>query len=293
MMVPSWLQRQGWGWRHPMGAAALAAAGVYATLDAWRDIVSIARTDAEESHVFLVPVVALWMFLVRRVRLVRCPPGGGIIGTAIVLAGWALGRVGYDHQFQSLWHGGAVLVVVGAIITVLGKHVLVRFFPAFCVLAFLVPVPGAIRQAIAMPLQQAGATAAHALLEVFGVDAILDGCVVKINGMDVAVAEACNGMRMVFALVLASYAFAFATPLRMYVRVLILLLSPLAALACNIPRLAATVLVYGNATPKFADAFHEASGWMMLPLAFLLLMVIVRAMRWALLPVGRFTLAYQ
>jgi exosortase/archaeosortase family protein len=107
----------------------------------------------------------------------------------------------------------------------------------------------------------------------------------------VAIAEACNGLRMVFALFLVSAAFAFGTPLRTFVRVILILASPISALFCNVVRLVPTVWLYGS-DPEFASTFHDVSGWLMLPLAFLVLMGIIRALRWALLPVYRYTLAY-
>ncbi len=292
-MLPRVLARQGWTWAHVAGALALGALGVALTRDAWADIVTIAYNDEESSHIFLVPVVAVWMVLVRRVRMLSCPPGGGVVGTAVVGAGWLLWSYGYRNGVQSFWHAGAVLIVVGCVLTVLGKHVLFRFLPAFVVLAFLVPVPGQVRQAISIPMQNAGAAAAQAVLEVFGIEVERSGNLLSINGQGVAVAEACNGMRMVFALVLVSYTFAFGMPLRNSVRVLILLASPLAAIGCNVVRLAVTVFLYGNASKDLAEWFHDISGWLMLPLAFLLLMLIIKALRWALIPVGRFTLAYQ
>jgi len=111
--------------------------------------------------------------------------------------------------------------------------------------------------------------------------------------MPVAVAEACNGMRMVFALILVSYAFAFSVPLRNSVRLMVLLLSPVAAIVCNVMRLSPTVILYGNASQEVADNFHDIAGWLMLPVAFMMLMGITRALRWAMVPTYRFTLATQ
>jgi exosortase len=292
-VIPQVLAKQGWSMRLVLQTLAITAAGFAATWDAWIDMWQIATHDDEASHALLVPFIAVWMVWVRQARLLRCPPGGGIVGTAIIIVGWALAAFGYQNSVQSLWHFGSLLVVIGAALSVMGKYVLFQFLPAFLVLAFLVPVPGRLREAISIPLQAASASATHALLEVLGIDTDLNQNTLSINGMSVAVAEACNGMRMVFALVLVSYAFAFGTPLRGYVRTIIVLLSPFAALACNIPRLAATVLVYVYGGKATGDWFHEVAGWLMLPLAFLLLLAITRALRWALLPVERFTLAYQ
>ncbi len=292
-MIPRVLAKQGWTPGHAILAVLFALGAVAATSLAWRDIGAIASHDPEASHIYLVPVVAIWMIWVRKVRLLRCPPGGGVVGTGIVALGWALSSIGYRYSIQSFWHGGCVLVLVGALVSVLGKHVLFQFFPAFAVLAFVVPVPGQMRQAISVPLQTASAAATHAVLQVLGVEAELNQNLLSVRGTNIEVAEACNGMRMVFALVLVSYAFAFGEPLRGYVRAIIMLLSPIAALACNIPRLVGTVLVYAYAGQGAGDAFHGIAGWAMLPLAFLLLLAITRTLRWALLPVERFTLAYQ
>jgi exosortase len=283
----------GWTKWHIVGAVALALVGALATWIAWADIYHIAVTDEEASHILLVPVVAAWMFWVRRARIRYCCPSGVIIGPAIVAVGIAMYIAGFEYAVQSLWHAGAVTVVIGCALSVLGKNVLFRFLPAFLVLAFLVPIPGTIRQAIAVPLQTATAATTQAIFETIAVPVERSGNLLIINGTEVAVAEACNGMRMVFALVLVSYAFAFSMPLRNSVRVLVLLASPVAAIACNVVRLVPTIWLYGYSTNRVADNFHDISGWVMLPVGFVLLLGIIRMLRWALIPVAKFNLAYQ
>jgi exosortase/archaeosortase family protein len=114
-----------------------------------------------------------------------------------------------------------------------------------------------------------------------------------VNHHPVNIAEACNGVRMVFALALVSYTFGFGMPLRNSVRLLILLLSPLAAIVCNVARVLPTVLMIGYASPATAERFHEYAGWLMLPVAFLLLYGIIGLLKWAMIPVTRYTLASQ
>lgn len=287
------MARKGWSPLHVLGALAMAALAVFVTREAWSDIYFIATTDEESSHIVLVPVVAAWMAWARRIRLRHVTPSGTIIGPAVVAVGWAAYWFGSHNGHQSVWHAGAVLTVVGCFLSVAGKNVFFRFLPAFAVLVFLVPVPGVVRQMFAVPLQTATAAATQAVLEVGGIYAERSGNLLNIKGVDVAVAEACNGMRMVFALVLVSYAFAYSMPLRNSVRITILLCSLLAAVVCNVVRLIPTIWLYGYASREQADVFHSLSGWLMLPVAFGLLLGIVRALRWALIPVSRFNLAYQ
>lgn len=287
------LSAYGWTPAHALGAVVMAVIGFWVTRTAWADILFIASKDEEASHIFLVPFVAAWMVWARRSRLRFCTPSGTIVGPLIVALGWAASVIGYNHAMQSIWHAGAIAVVVGCILSVLGKNVLFRFLPAFVVLVFLVPVPSSVRQAIAVPLQTATAVVTQALLETVGVPIERSANMLTINGHNVTVAEACNGMRMVFALVLVSYAFAYSMPLREPVRLLVLAASPLAAIVCNVVRLIPTVWLYGYTHHEMATKFHDFSGWVMLPVAFFMLLGIMRLLRWALVPVSKFNLAYQ
>lgn len=292
-LIPRAMRRLGWrAWHLPL-AILTAALGVYLTREAWADILQIARSDEESSYIFLVPVVAAWMGWVRRHRLRTCKPSGTIIGPMLIAAGWGLSVFGLDIGRQSLWHAGSVLLVVGCLLAVLGTGVLGRLLPAFAVLVFLIPVPGVVRLAVAQPLQTATAATAQAVLDAFGVPVERVANVVTINGIDVAVVEACNGLRMVFALLLVSYAFAFGMPLRTFARIAVIAASPIAAIACNVLRLVPTVVLYGYGSRPYADGFHSLSAWLMLPIAFLLLLAWLAALRWALVPVTRYALAYQ
>jgi exosortase len=272
----------------------MGALGVLAMLDAWKDIYLIAKNDEEYSHIFLVPVVALYLVWVRRMRLRHCKPSFRLIGPIIAGIGWGIGSFGFYRGIQSFWHGGAVLVVLGCGLSVLGKNVVFRFLPAIIVLVFLVPVPVRLRLAVAGPLQQYTAIVTQKALEVCGVmNSEVQGNGLVVNDKAVTIAEACNGVRMVFALVLICFSFGFGMPLRNSVRFVILLLSPVATILCNMVRVLLTVLVYGFCKEQVFVKFHDWSGWAMLPLSFLLLYGIIRLLEWAMIPVKQYTLASQ
>ncbi|NBC11620.1 MAG: hypothetical protein GVY24_07815 [Planctomycetes bacterium] len=273
--------------------AALVLLGVASTFDAWVDIFTIAWRDPESSQVLLAPLVIAWLVWVRRQRIRQTSRRGMWLGPVIILAGWGVHVLGDLNLMQSLWHGGAVLVLVGCIVSALGANIIIRFLPAFLALAFLVPVPGIIRHQVSLPLQNITTVATGSLLELFGVTVAYEGNLLNINGVDVGIAEACNGLRMVWALVLTMYAFAFGVALRWHTRLLLILCTPLAAIASNVLRLTPTLLLYGYAPQPVADAAHDAGGWAMIMMALALLFGLLRLMRWALIPVSPNTLAYQ
>ena len=271
---------------HLAAAVALAALAFLACLDAWGDILYLATGDPEASHVLLVPLIAAWLVFVRRGRLREAVPHGFWVGPAVVLAGAALYFLG-DWQFvQMAWHLGAIVVTVGAALTVLGRDALAKFLPAVLVLGFMVPLSARARQAIALPLQRATATVTQEVLGTFDKGARRSGNLLSINGHDVTVAEACSGMRSTAALVLVSYAFAFATPLRPWVRGLVIALSPVLAVTCNVIRLVPTVWGYGHLDAATADAVHAAGGWVMLFVGYFLLVGVVRALELLGVPVA-------
>lgn len=293
MFLPRLWKRLGWQNWHAVTLVLLVIAAFAVTLDAWGDMLRLTLRDQESSHGLLVPVVVGWLLWVRRRRLRHCRPRPSWVGTALVVCGALCYTVGDAYMLQSVWHGGAILVAVGCLITVIGPDYLVQLAPAFVVLGFLIPVPGVVRQQVAIPLQSVTAAVAQRMFDVIGVDVLRVGNTLSINGVDVQIVEACNGLRMVFALALVSFAFAFGNPLRPHVRALVLVATPISAVTCNVIRLVPTVWIYGSYSKTVAEHFHDIGAWVMLVVSFLILLAIVRALRWALVPVSRFTLAYD
>ncbi|MEM1026570.1 MAG: exosortase/archaeosortase family protein [Planctomycetota bacterium] len=277
--------RRGWTAQRVIIGLLLIALSGWACLRAWADIFVIAAGDEEASQVWLALPVAAWLVWGRWTAVQRTRPTYSFWGPAIIALGVLIHELGFRNYVQVAWHGGAVLMLIGAIFTVVGPKLVWRLWPALLVFAFLVPVPGAIRQELAMPLQTLTAASAEFVFELLGVRVSRVGNTLQYNGETMLVAEACNGMRMMFALVLVAYAFAFGTPLRPSVRVALIVLSPIAAVLCNVIRVVPTVLLTGHYPDTAGPMFHDLAGWAMLAVSFLLLMGFIRMLRWAEVPV--------
>lgn len=260
-----------------------------AILDVW----SIGIGREEQSHVLLAPLVAAWLFWLRRSRLRALRIAPSLWGPALIAAGLGLDRLGLEADVQAAWHLAPIVTALGCVVSLTGPRILRQFAPAVVALLFLVPVPGTIRQAIAVPLQAVAAGTTQGMLELMGVQVSRLGHVLMINGEQVAVGEACNGMRMVFALWLIVYAFAFSVPLRNGVRMALLAASPVTALVVNVIRLIPTTVIYGYGTVEQAHVFHDLSGWVMLPVALFMMIGVLRTIRWIEIPVMSFRLAMR
>lgn len=270
------------GWRHSDLAlvAALALLALAATWNTWMEIADKALHSEEDSHILMALPIAAWLVWLRRGRLRLCRPSWTYAGPAVIVAGALLERVGLHQTVELFRHLGVLMIVVGAVVTVLGLRFVHQFLPAFAALLFLIPVPGRIRLAIAVPLQNVSAQASQFVLDLFGVAVIRSGNELVVNGHPVAVAEACNGMRMVAALALIAFAFTFSVPMRNSVRLMLLAVSPLIAVVVNIARLVPTVLLHGYSSVDVAELFHDLSGWAALVLALGLLWALLSLLRW-------------
>jgi exosortase len=261
---------------------------IAATWTVWFEIFSIAAHSAEDSQIFLAIPIAGWLVWLRRGRLRACGPSWNFVGPGLIIFGAVMERAGAATATDIAEHMGVILVVLGAVLTIVGVRTMTAFLPAVLALGFLMPVPGRIRQPIALYLQEASAHLSQAALELVGIVIERSGNVLIVNGVDVAVAEACNGMRMVSALALISFAFVFSVPMRHPVRLFLLLMSPAVALLVNILRLIPTVLLYGYTNEGTADLFHEISGWAVLGLAVGILWGILSILRWLEIPIDPF-----
>ncbi len=283
--------RRAWGIREWALLALLLAVAASAHRAALLDMLLFGLKSEEQSHILLVPFVAGWLFWLRRSRLrgVRVAPS--LWGPVVIAAAWAISWMGVEYDLQVAWHLGALLALAGCLLSMAGWSPFRMFMPVFVALLFTIPVPGALRLVIALPLQTMATVTTQTMLELLGVPATRLGHVLMIHGEQVAVGEACNGMRMVFALGLIVYAFAFSMPLRPSVRTIMLVLSPVAALVTNVIRLIPTTLFFGYGTIEQAQFFHDISGWIMLPVALLMMIGVLKMIRWIELPVMSFRLA--
>lgn len=254
-------------------------------------IIQIGMRDSEQSHVLLVPFVAGWLLWLRRERLAFLRHRPSLLGPAVIVLAWVTIWFGHESDTIVLQHVGALLLVFGAVLSATGPLVIRQYMPVLLVFLFFIPVPGVVRQQITIPLQFIAASITHEVLGILGVAAEKTGTVIIVQGQQVAVGEACNGMRMVFALTLVVYALVFSVPLRRNTKLFLLAVSPVLALFCNVIRLIPTAFVYGYGSPSVAEQFHDAAGWIMLPIALGLLILMLRFLRWLDLPVSRWRLS--
>lgn len=266
----------------------LIAGSVVITWSAWHEAIVLALKDEESQYILVAPLLGAWLFWVRRTRLRYCRPGGRAWGLLIMGVGWGLWSLGYRRSAPTFYYLGPVLLAIGALVSVTGRDLLLKFLPAFVALCFVVPITPTRRHIIAAPLERYAAAWTQSVCGVLGLHVNRYGNLLIVKGTEVEVAEACNGMRQTVTFWLISYALAFSQPFKWYARLLLLLIVPAVAVGSNVVRLVPTVWMYSYGAGQTAQRFHDIAGWAMLIIGFAAIYGLLAALRWALVPIRRF-----
>lgn len=238
-----------------------------------RGLAKIWTSSDEYSSGMLVPLltgVIVWM---RRRDLSDCPVRPAVwLGSAIVLLAQGVRFFGLYYMFSSLDNISLILTVAGLIVMVFGLGLTLRLWSVLAFLCLMLPFPNQVRNFIALPLQEWATASAVFVLETLGFNVIREGNVINLNGTMVAVAEACNGLRMLTAFIMVCALVVLTMRRTLLEKVLLLLSCVPIALLCNTLRLAITSIAFTVlSTEKWEKAFHDYGGLAMMPLALFLI----------------------
>ncbi len=226
----------------------------------------------EYSSGLLVPLVAGYVLWARRQMFSRIAVQPAMTGLAMLLTVQAVRLTGLYFGMKSGENIAFVLSIGAVFLSLLGWRFFKKFTPIFLFLFLMLPLPARVESNLTLPLQGWATVSSVFCLETLGFSVIREGNIIDIAGTKVAVAEACNGLRMLTAFVVVSGLVTLVTKRKLYEKVLILLSSIPIALLCNTIRLTVTAIAFTKLdTEKWEKIFHDFGGFAMMPLAVLLI----------------------
>jgi len=123
-------------------------------------------------------------------------------------------------------------------------------------------------------LQNLATTSAVFCLEVMGYTVVREGNIIHLNSATVAVAEACNGLRMVTSFFVIASLVALLVQRLWWEKLVILISSLPIALLCNTVRLTVTAVAFtAVAGERWEGMFHDFGGYAVMPLALSIVVV--------------------
>jgi exosortase len=137
---------------------------------------------------------------------------------------------------------------------------------------FMIPMPYTFEVMMADPLQRLATVTTTFALQTLGLPAIADGNVILLNEVRIGIVEACSGLRMMVIFFALSTAVALVIRRPMWERILVAVSAVPIALVVNVMRITVTGVLHETVGSEIADAvFHDLAGWLMMPLALLVL----------------------
>jgi exosortase A len=261
-------------WRLPLLWLALAWFGIIAVT--WAEWAEMARQwwDASTyNHILLVPPILLWLVRMRGPELARLVPAAWWPGAAIVAAGALLWAGGAAAQINLASQLGAVVMLQGGVVVVLGPRVAAGLLFPLLYMLFLVPfgdelVPG---------LQAITAKLAVALTHWSGVPARIDGVFIDTPAGLFEVAEACSGVKFLVAMVALGTLTAHLCFSSWRRRALFMAAAVVVPVLANGVRAWGTIFIAQSKGVEFAAGFdHIVYGWIF----FALVMIALLAAAW-------------
>jgi exosortase len=225
------------------------------------------RSD-EYSSGLLVPFLAIYILWSKRHDITQCPIRPSVWGLGVFLAAQGIRLFGLFFLYSSAENLSVVLSIAALVLLLFGWRLFRKVSTVLLFLCLMLPWPNRVQAAIALPLQQWATSSAVFCLEVMGYEVIQEGNLIHIGRATVAVAEACNGLRMITAFFVISGLVVLLVRRAWWEKIIVLVSSLPIALLCNTVRLTITAIAFTVLTGEhWAKIFHDFGGYAMMPLA--------------------------
>ena len=267
---------QGVAWIRPawvVSLLALAGAFYYCyratILDLWKEW----QVNDNYSVGQLVPLAALYLVWQEREALSKLKVRPCWWGLVLIVLAYFARDYGLRDLFESAERYSLVLMIVGLVLLLAGWQIFRRLFWVMAFLFLMVPLPGRVHNLISGRLQDQATQGAVFVLELFGTAVTQEGNVMVLDGTtQVAVAEACSGLRMLTAFIVVGCVLAYVVNRPRWQKVVVVVSTVPVAILCNLIRLVVTAYLYSLFSSELAERFfHDFAGWTMMPMAILIL----------------------
>ncbi len=216
------------------------------------------------SHGMLIPFFAGFLLWDKREAFRQTEIKPAWAGVACVIIGIFVLFLGVFGADLFLSRVSFILLLAGAIWTLLGWKFLRELRFILFVLLLAIPFPVLLLNHITFPLQLLASRLASTLLPLAGIPVLQEGNIIQLPALQLEVAEACSGIRSLMSLLTVAVLYGYFAEKTTARRVILALASIPIAVAANAARIFGTgICVQYWDAEKAMGFFHEFSGWLM------------------------------
>jgi exosortase len=235
----------------------------------------------DHSHCYFVPLFSLYVIWTQRQELTRIvgvghPNRDILAGILLIFAGLTVRLVGIYTRILTLEGLSLIPMLFGIVSLAIGLRVAVKIWAPLLFLAFMVPLPGALAGRMGASLQFVATHASTFGLQTLGIPAVSEGNVILLEAGEIGVAEACSGLRMLYAFFALTVGSCMVIDRYWWEKLLVIASAVPIAIIANCIRIIATggaLRYFDKDTAEFI--FHDLAGWLMMPIGFGLLAILL------------------
>jgi exosortase len=266
--LPKWMQRKQRNFLPWLAAGVVLVAFLWSYWPGIMDLWNNWQRSDEYSSGLLVPFLAVYILWSRREKIATVEIKPSLWGLPAFLTAQAVRYFGLFFMYSSAERLSIVLSVASLVLFLFGWNFLKKVTPVVLFLLLMLPLPNSVQGAVALPLQQWSTSSAVFCLEIFGFEVVQEGNVIHIGQASVAVAEACNGLRMITAFFVISGLVVLLVERSWWEKLTVFISSLPVAFFCNTVRLAVTAIAFTALEGEYWEKmFHDFGGYAMMPLA--------------------------
>ena len=235
--------------------------------------------DSYYSHGILIPFVSLFLVWQKRNDLAATEQKRSGWGMTLIVGGMLLHVLSSLMRVYFISGFSMLIVLVGLVLFFYGLAVFWKVLFPVLFLVFMVPVPLVVITNVSFAMKIFAAKIATAMLNSAGIPALREGSLILMRNAQVVVDDVCSGLRSLISLMALGSIFAYWMKSSMARKLILFAFTVPIAVVTNVARiifLSSVAEIWG---PRFAVGFvHDASGFLVFALAFVLLFVIAKVL---------------
>jgi exosortase D (VPLPA-CTERM-specific) len=260
--------------------ALLVAVLIFAFRDSLTWMVQRGWQKEEYNHGYLIPFVAAFLIAVRSREFSAVPWNGSPSGLVLIGIGYLMLLLGQMSSVLTVSHFGFIVALWGCFATVLGWPAVKTIWPALAYLVFMVPMPNFLEVKLTAGLQLISTEIGVMVIRLASIPVYAEGNVIDLGAYQLAVDEACSGLRYLFPLMSFGFLCAVLFEAPAWQRVIVFASSvPLTVLMNSVRIGVIGILVNAYGVEQAEGFLHDFEGWVifMVCVSIMFLMMYVMA----------------
>lgn len=244
----------------------------------WPGLLVAAGTwsSPQYSHGWLVPLFAVAVLAWRREGVPPVTTPERLAGLATIATSLAVRLVAAWYRIVTIDMYTLVPALLGVVLLAGGVRMLRWAGPPVAFLIFMYPLPDEATRYLLGPLQTLATITSTYVLQTLGFEAFREGNQIVLGDSRLGVVDACSGLRMLTIFVALAVGWVLIDRTVWWERIAIVASAVPIALAVNVVRITTTGMMVTVNEQLAERVFHDWAGYVMMPLAVALLIVVRR-----------------